>query len=46
MRLKLFFFRLPHITDDEVKDRNNSTLQSNKTHLTKEDTNWYEYGCV
>jgi len=40
-------FRLPHITDDEIKDSsNNSTVRSSKTLLTKEDTNWYEYGCV
>lgn len=40
-------FRLPHTTDDEIKDSsNNSTVRSSKTLLTKEDTNWYEYGCV
>lgn len=39
--------KLPHITDDEIKDSsNNSTVRSSKTLLTKEDTNWYEYGCV
>jgi len=47
LNLHNIIFRLPQITDDEIKDSsNNSTVRSSKTLLTKEDTNWYEYGCV
>lgn len=47
MVLKILFSRLSSAIDDEVKDnRSNSTLRSNNTILTKEDSNWYEYGCV
>lgn len=44
--LKKMFSRLSNINHDEMKNRNNSTTKPNKTLLTKEDSNWYEYGCV
>jgi len=39
--------KLLHPTNNEIKDnQSNSTIRSNKAILTKEDSNWYEYGCV